>query len=687
MAIRLRQVVVVLFLCALAMPGLEGQGQSAQQSSVGVVIEGMVVDSSNGVIPGATVALEQGNTVVARTVSDSSGNFRFTAVKPGEYVIKVSLQGFKTVVKQVKAAAQPIKLRVVLEIGATSETVTVAAGASLLQTQSATVSRNELNFVTFLPGVTVGGDRASTVAGLPQSAINITVDGVTGVQFVTRSGTAGDQFYAITGTRGPGTESYAPIVSNAFRLTTDDPLSTFAADVDTASYANVRRFLTQGQLPPADAVRVEELVNYFRFAYPEPTGRRPVSITGEVGDCPWAPAHKLALVGVRAKAIEDREVKGRNIVLLIDVSGSMSTPDKLPLVKTGLRMFVDTLRNDDRIAIVVYAGASGIALPSTFGEDRGRIHAAIENLNAGGSTNGGEGLVLAYNVATESFIKGGINRVILATDGDFNVGVTSQGDLLQLIERKKLSGVFLSVLGVGTGNLKDSTMEMLADKGNGHYAYLDSLQEARRVLVREGGATLETVAKDVKFQVEFNPEHVQAWRLIGYENRLLAHQDFNNDKKDGGELGAGHSVTVLYEIVPVGVPFWPNMPEDRAAVDPLRYQATPTDGAVRVSAVPNRAGRYGDELLNVRVRYKQPDADVSELMEQPIRRSAAAPHVPFAAAVAEFGFLLRDARSPADRWNLLAARVKTMGGTGTDAADRQSFRDLVELAAGLKKIR
>jgi len=704
MAIRLRQVVVVLFLCALAIVGLEGQS-SAPQSQEGVVIEGMVVDSSNGVIPGATVALEQGKTVVARTVSDSSGNFRFTAVKPGEYVVRCSLQGFKTVVTPVKAATKPNKLRVVLQIAGLSETVEVRSGTDVVRTQSATVtstisaeqlaalptaSRNALSFVTLLPGVATG-DRSSTIAGLPQNTINITVDGVVGTQFVQ----SGDQFYAITGTRAPGTESYSPIVSHPFRLTSDDPLSTFAADVDTASYANVRRFLSNGQLPPADAVRVEELVNYFRFAYPEPAGRRPVSITGEVGDCPWAPTHKLALIGVRAKSIEDRDIKGRNIVLLVDVSGSMSSPDKLPLVKTGLRMFVDTLRNDDRIAIVVYAGASGIALPSTSGEDRGRIHAAIENLNAGGSTNGGEGLVLAYNVATENFIKGGINRVILATDGDFNVGVTSQGDLLQLIEPKKQSGVFLSVLGVGTGNLKDSTMEMLADKGNGHYAYLDSLQEARRVLVREGGATPETVAKDVKFQVEFHPAQVAAWRLIGYENRQLAHQDFNNDKKDGGELGAGHSVTVLYEIVPVGVPFFPNTPESRPAVDPLRYQPGVGRTEVRFagSGGPEtgppyvRTSAYPEELLTVKIRYKQPDGDLSELMEQPIRRNAAAPHVAFAAAVAEFGLLLRDAASPATRWDPLAARVNTMSGAGTDAADRQSFRDLVELAAGLKRIR
>ena len=458
--------------------------------------------------------------------------------------------------------------------------------------------------------------------------------------------------------------------------------------MDTASYSNVRRFLTNGQLPPIDAVRVEELVNYFHFSYPEPTGRRPVSITAEVGECPWAPSHQLALVGVRARSIDDREVHARNIVLLIDVSGSMATPDKLPLVKTGLRMFVDTLRDTDRIAIVTYAGESGLRLPSTSGEDRQRIHQAIESLSAGGSTNGGEGLVLAYRVATEHFVRGGVNRVILATDGDFNVGVTSQGDLLQLIEREKQSGVFLSVLGVGTGNLKDQTMEMLADKGNGHYAYLDSLQEARRVLVREGGATLETVAKDVKFQVEFNPAEVAAWRLIGYENRLMAHEDFNNDRKDGGELGAGHTVTVLYEIVPAGAFTSENARRlaGRPVVDPLRYQQA--DVAPVVAApVRTTARAYADELLTVKVRYKQPDADVSDLMTQPVRRGATAPHVPFAAAVAEFGLLLRDMQAPVAMWDELASRTKTLAGTGVDAGDRNGFSDLVQLAAGLRRIR
>jgi Ca-activated chloride channel family protein len=473
------------------------------------------------------------------------------------------------------------------------------------------------------------------------------------------------------------TESYAHIETNPFKLATDDPLSTFAADVDTASYTNVRRFLNTGQLPPVDAVRVEELINYFHFQYPDPQGDRPVSITTEVGDAPWAPSHKLVLVGLKAKPIDDRRVGGRNIVLLIDVSGSMNSPDKLPLVKTGLRMFVDTLRDDDRIAIVVYAGASGLVLPSTPARQRQRIHDALESLQAGGSTNGGQGLILAYKTASENFIRGGVNRVILATDGDFNVGVTSQGDLWRLIEEKKQSGIFLSVLGVGTGNLKDSTMEMLADKGNGHYAYLDSLYEARRVLVREGGATLETVAKDVKFQVEFNPARVAAWRLIGYENRLLAHQDFNNDKKDGGELGAGHTVTVLYEIVPAGVKLPDELANEdgRKPIDDLVYQSD------------RRPSGGSPDLLTVKVRYKAPDADVSSLMTQPVRANGNTVRaLPFASAVAEFGMLLRDTKAPAERWTALGQRLRSLPVVVDDAADRQGFMEMVELAAGLRRI-
>jgi Ca-activated chloride channel family protein len=505
--------------------------------------------------------------------------------------------------------------------------------------------------------------------------MSMTLDGVRGGRGA--QGQVGDQFFARARLQEPNTESYARIEPNRFKRTAAEPLSTFAADVDSASYTNVRRFLNEGRLPPIDAVRVEELINYFRFPYAEPRGDRPVSVTTEVGSAPWAPDHKLVLVGVRARAIDQDAVGGRNVVLLIDVSGSMQPANKLPLVKTGLRMFVDTLRDDDRIAIVVYAGASGLCLPSTPAAHRQRIHDAIEALHAGGSTNGGDGLRLAYRVAQEHFVRGGINRVILATDGDFNVGVTGQSELLSLIEEKKRSGIFLSILGVGTGNLKDSTMEMLADKGNGHYAYLDSLHEARRVLVREGGATLETVAKDVKFQVEFNPATVMAWRLIGYENRLLAHEDFNDDRKDGGELGAGHTVTVLYEIVPVGAVMPQELArENEGLIDPLVYQPDrPVGGSNRT------------DLLTVKIRYKAPDGDRSSLISQPVRVGGESHVLPFAAAVAEFGMLLRAPEASGARWNGLMRRLNAMEIPTEDAADRQGFKELVELAAGLRRLK
>ncbi|HXT71547.1 MAG TPA: von Willebrand factor type A domain-containing protein [Vicinamibacterales bacterium] len=611
-------------------------GLARQQSETSAVIAGTVIDSSGGVIPGATVALEHDAKTLATKVTDSKGQFTFDNVAAGAYRLRASLQGFKTLTRdlQVAGGAKHTGLKLVLEVGSMSEEVTVMAATSAISSQTTT--------------------------------------------FTTRSGTASArQTRGRDLTAATTDERYGQITPNQFQLTSEHPLSTFAADVDTASYTNVRRFLSKGQLPPIDAVRVEELINYFRFPYAEPTDGRPVSITTEVSDCPWARGHKLALIGLRAKAIDDREAPGRNITLLLDVSGSMAPPERLPLIKTALRMFVDTLRDEDRIAIVVYASASGLVLPATPGSQRQRIHDAIESLDAGGSTNGADGIRLAYQVATRNFIRGGTNRVILATDGDFNVGTTSHADLVALIERERQSGVFLSVLGVGSGNLKDATMEMLADKGNGHYAYLDSLQEARRVLVREGGATLETVAKDVKFQIEFNPQQVAAYRLIGYENRLLADRDFNDDTKDAGELGAGHSVTVLYEIVPAGSRLPKEMASgsgSRPEIDPLRYQVT------RQSVPPAVA----DELMMVKVRYKAPHGSRSELMTRQVRESEPARYLSFASAVAEFGLLLREDRPMADRWRALSTRLKGAAGAGTPA-ERELLAELVETAAALKK--
>jgi len=466
------------------------------------------------------------------------------------------------------------------------------------------------------------------------------------------------------------TEAYDHIEENRFHRVDADPLSTFSVDVDTASYANVRRFLVDGELPPAGAVRTEELINYFRFAYPQPSGNVPFSITTELAECPWNPKHRLALIGLQGRSLKERDPSPRNLVFLLDVSGSMMPSDKLPLVKAAMRMLTDVLTERDRVAIVVYAGASGLVLPSTAGDQKERIQEALEKLEAGGSTNGAQGIQLAYQVARRNFIRGGVNRVVLATDGDFNVGVTNQSDLVSLIERERESGIFLSVLGVGTGNLKDSTMEKLADKGNGNYAYLDSLHEARKVLVREAGGTLETIAKDVKIQVEFNPRQVAGYRLIGYENRMLNHQDFNDDKKDAGEIGAGHSVTALYEIVPVGAPI------DAPGVDPLKYQ--------RESQQTRAAG--SGELLTVKVRFKEPDGETSRLLSRVLSNQSTAmtANLGFASAVAEFGMLLRESplRGSAS-FASLTARARKFVGEDEDGY-RAQFIQLADRAAMLR---
>ncbi len=400
------------------------------------------------------------------------------------------------------------------------------------------------------------------------------------------------------------TEAYDAIEDNPFRETKGNELSTFSIDVDTASYANVRRFLQGDQLPPAGAVRIEELVNYFRYTYPQPTNGQPFSVNVEVSKAPWAPQHELVRIALKGQEIPKGDRGPANLVFLIDVSGSMQPENKLPLLKRSLKALVQNLAPEDRVAIVVYAGSSGLVLPSTPGKDKTRILEALDNLEAGGSTNGAQGITLAYKTARENFLKGGNNRVILCTDGDFNVGVTNQSDLTDLIERERASGVFLSVLGFGEGNLKDSTMEKLADKGNGNYAYIDSFAEGRKVLVEQMNSTLFTIAKDVKVQVEFNPAQVAGYRLIGYENRILAKEDFNDDRKDAGEIGAGHTITALYEVVPAGQPL-PNRP----SVDPLKYsEPSPTAEIDR---------KTSGDLLTVKLRYKAPDGDTSKLIEVP----------------------------------------------------------------------
>jgi len=433
------------------------------------------------------------------------------------------------------------------------------------------------------------------------------------------------------------TATYDHIGENPFLDAKDNPLSTFSIDVDTASYSSVRRFINEGSLPPKDAVRVEEMINYFTYDYAEPSDGRPFAVHLDVASCPWETSHRLVRIGLKGKEIATDKRGPSNLVFLLDVSGSMMPLERLPLVKQAMRLLVEKLTENDRVAIVVYAGASGLALPSTTGDHKEQILEALENLQAGGSTNGAEGIQLAYKIAADNFIKGGVNRVILATDGDFNVGVTNQGDLIRLIEDKAKSGVFLSVLGVGTDNLKDSTMQKLADKGNGNYAYLDSLDEARKMLVQQMNGTLVTIAKDVKIQVEFNPARVASYRLIGYEKRMLRKEDFNNDKVDAGEIGAGHTVTALYEVVPVGAAS--NPAASVPPVDPLKYSANESS--------TSSGSKSPDEMLTVKLRYKKPDENKSELIERAVTDTNAtfesAPvDLKFAAAVAEFGMILRD---------------------------------------------
>jgi len=426
------------------------------------------------------------------------------------------------------------------------------------------------------------------------------------------------------------TEEYDGITENIFHEALKNPLSTFSIDVDAASYSNVRRFITSGQQVPKDAVRVEEMINYFKYDYDQPKGDDPFSINTEISIAPWNKKHKLVHIGLQGKNIPKENLPPSNLVFLIDVSGSMSDENKLPLLKTSFKMLVEQLREQDRVAIVVYAGAAGLVLPSTSGADKKTILEALENLEAGGSTAGGAGIKLAYAVAKENFIENGNNRVILATDGDFNVGESSNGGMERLIEEKREEGVFLTALGFGMGNYKDSKMETLADKGNGNYFYIDSILEAQKALVNEFGGTLFTIAKDVKLQIEFNPARVKAYRLIGYENRMLNNEDFNNDRKDAGELGSGHSVTALYEIIPVGVE------SEFSKVDELKYQKTKVE--------PTSDSK---EIMTVKFRYKKPSGTASKLIVHPlldenIAIDRTSDSFRWSAAVAGFGMLLRD---------------------------------------------
>lgn len=465
------------------------------------------------------------------------------------------------------------------------------------------------------------------------------------------------------------TERYQHQQDNPVRLVAEHPVSTFSIDVDTGAYANVRRFLNEGRLPPEDAVRVEEMINYFDYDYAPPANREtPFRVSTELATAPWNSSALLLSVGIKGFDIQSEQRPAASLVFLIDVSGSMNSPDKLPLLQKAFRLLTEQLTARDRVSMVVYAGSSGVVLEPTPGDQKHRIRAALDRLSAGGSTNGASGIERAYQLAHDTFMKGGINRVVLATDGDFNVGTVDFEALIDMAERQRSSGVELTTLGFGTGNYNDQLMERLADAGNGNYAYIDTLSEARKVLVSELSSTLFTIAKDVKIQVEFNPAEVLEYRLIGYENRMLSREDFNNDKVDAGEIGAGHRVTALYEVVPVGA---------KGRVDPLRYGA------------PTQKVTSNGELANVKLRYKMPNAEVSQLLEYPIRKGSVvspdklSPNFRFAASVAAFGQLLRGGKYVGDfSYGDVAKLAK-----GALSEDRDGYRrefvSLVELARTL----
>jgi Ca-activated chloride channel family protein len=608
----------------------------AFRPEISTVITGKIVDQKGNPLPGVTVSIKGTNIT---TTSAEDGGFSIT-VADENTVLVFSMVGFDQ---------QEIKIK-----GKTSLSVSLKASSVTLQEVVVTGYGTQKKMtvtgsVTTVSGKSLQGRAAGVQVRGAVSPRNIARDGV-----VAEPTPPGNGFFGIDKNEEFNTEDYDNISENRFLKAADNPLSTFSIDVDAASYSNVRRFLNQGQLPPAGAVRIEEMINYFHYDYPQPENGDPFSINTEISDAPWNKDHKLVMIGLQGKKIPLAGLPSSNLVFLIDVSGSMDEPNKLPLVRTSLKMLVDQLREQDKVAIVVYAGAAGLVLSPTSGDDKIKIKDAIDNLEAGGSTAGGAGIRLAYKTAKEFFVKGGNNRVILCTDGDFNVGESSNDAMERLIEEERKSGVFLTVLGYGMGNYKDSKMQKLADKGNGNHAYIDGLSEAKKVLVNEFGGTLFAIAKDVKLQLEFNPAKVQGYRLIGYENRMLAKEDFNDDKKDAGELGSGHTVTALYEIIPVGV-------QDTflSKVDDLKYQKN-KNAAITSS--------HTNEILTVKFRYKAPDGDVSKLIEHPVLDkqipvARASENFRFATAVAEFGMLLRNSpfRSKATFGNVIDMARKAKG--------------------------
>ncbi len=621
--------------CLLAMLLLSFAGKALAQSGA---ISGTILDESGNPLKGAVIKVAVGSTAKGSAQTDIDGNYTVKPLAAGRYDVDVSMPAYVTsrtkgvVVSPGKTTALDVKLKI-----ATNELsgVTITAykvplidrfnpGARSVVTHEQIdkmPTRSVNDVVANAPSVYSQQKELRVAGGRTQSA-NYYVGGTPA-----ESKKVKGCFPPAPGSYYPGTESYKKDAENDFRSVKLSPLSTLSVDVDRASYSNIRRFINEGQRPPADAVRVEEMINYFDYEYPQPKGDDPIAIVTEMIDCPWKKGHKLLHVGMQAKEISTDRLPASNLVFLIDVSGSMMTENKLPLVKSSLKLLVNKLREEDKVSIVVYAGSAGLVLPPTSGSDKETIINALDRLQAGGSTAGGAGIQLAYKVASENFMRGGNNRVVLATDGDFNVGVSGDNELEDLIVKQRDKGIYLTCLGYGMGNYKDSKMEVLADKGNGNYAYIDNIEEANKTLVKEFGGTIFTIAKDVKAQIEFNPKYVKSYRLVGYENRVLNAEDFKDDKKDAGEMGSGHTVTILYEIIPAK--------RDDEVSDDLKYQQSTATGS--------------NEFATIKFRYKRPNADKSKEMVHVInpntkRIDLASDNVRFASSVAMFGMLLKDSK-------------------------------------------
>ena len=665
-------------------------------------ITGMVLDKETlEALPFTNIILELNDIQVSGAQTDFDGKFKITGLKSGSYTVKASFVGYNPMVLTDIEVKSNEEKKIILELAPSSimlqDVVITSYKTKLIDKGNTAVKstvgaedysnmrvRSASEVVKSTAGVYSSGDESKNlnIRGARSDANYYYIDGmkVIGSSNLPKSAHNGytkkrnkkskKQYQVKPQTQADAYgENYAMIQDNTFLKVANEPLSTFSVDVDKASYTNVRRFLTQGYLPPKNAVRIEEMVNYFKYDYPQPDSEHPFSIQTEYTDCPWNANHKLVHIGIQGKEIEMETAPPNNLVFLLDVSGSMSAQNKLGLVKIGLNLLIDQMRPEDQVAIVVYAGAAGVVLPSTSGKDKEKIKDALNRLQAGGSTAGGQGIELAYNIAEKNFIKDGNNRIILASDGDFNVGISSTEGLKQFIATKRDKNIFLTTLGFGSGNINDANMEQLANKGNGNYNYIDNALEARKVFVSEMGSNLITIAKDVKVQVEFNPNIVKGYKLIGYVNRKLENEDFNDDKKDAGEIGSGHSVTMMYEIIPA------NSEELVDNIDPLKYQKE------KEVILGNT-----DEVLTVKFRYKQPTGDKSVLITHVLQNKSvpfeyASTNCQFSSSVASFGMLLRG-RMDNEDYGYKQVMKLAKANTGQDSdGTRKEFVNLVELAS------